>query len=135
GGSAQQSYWLASKGYRLPGNVGPRASVTVTMTFAGPAESGALYLEAEMVTEHQFWFKPYSAITVASAPSGWSATYNTTYVPTAWVAGKAQTFSVSVTNNGTQAWPSTGYTEVDLDLHFATSAGGAPIQASWIYSK
>ena len=48
------------------------------------------------------------------------------------MAGKSQTFSITVTNNGTQTWPSGGYSEVDLELHFATSWGGAQNQANWV---
>ena len=135
GGSAKQAYWLTSAVYHLPANLAPGKSATVTVSVAGPPRSGAMFLEAEMIKEHQFWFKQYSAVTVAAAPPGWSATYNITHVPTAWAVGKAQTFSVSVTNNGTQTWPSTGSTRVDLELHFATSAGGSPNHASWVYSK
>ncbi len=51
------------------------------------------------------------------------------------MVGKSQAFSVSVTNNGTLAWPATGYTQVDLYVHFATSAGGAANQRSWLDSK
>jgi hypothetical protein len=135
GGSAKQAYWLTSKAYDLPAKLAPGQSVTLTVIVMAPPKAGAMFLEAEMVKEHQFWFKPYAAVSVAAAPPGWSATYNVTHVPTNWTVGKSQTFSVSITNNGTQAWPSTGDAEVDLDLHFATAAGGAPNQARWVSSK
>jgi spore germination protein YaaH len=135
GGSATAPYWLTSKAYSLPANVAPGHSVTVSVTLAAPPRSGSMFLEAEMVKEHQFWLKQHSAVTVVAAPPGWSATYNITHVPTSWVAGKPQTFLVSVTNNGTETWPATGYTQVDLNLHFATSAGGAANEAHWLSSK
>jgi spore germination protein YaaH len=135
GGAAKQAYWLTSKAYNLPINVAPGHSVTVTVTVSGPPSPGSMFLEAEMVKEHQFWFKRYAAVMVMAAPPGWSATYHITHVPTIWVVGKSQTFLVSVTNNGTKTWPSTGFTEVNLDLHFASSAGGAPNQANWVISK
>jgi archaellum component FlaF (FlaF/FlaG flagellin family) len=134
GGSAKQAYWLTSQAFSLAADLAPGKSAVVTVALKGPASSGSLYLEAQMIKEHQFWFKQYRAITVIAAPPGWSATYNITHVPTTWVAGKSQTFSVSVTNNGTQTWPSTGTTEVDLHVHFATSAGGAANQVNWIAS-
>ncbi len=134
GGSVRQVYWLTSHAYDLPADVAPGGSVTVTMTVVGPPSAGSMFLEAEMIKEHQFWFKQYSAVTVVAAPTGWSATYNITHVPTSWVVGKSQTFSVSVTNTGTHTWPSTGSTGVDLALHFATSAGGAANQANWVGS-
>ena len=134
GGSSKEAYWLTSQAYSLPGNLAPGKSAVVTVTVNGPPRMGTIYLEAEMVKEHQFWFKQFSGINVISAPSGWSAAYNITHVPTTWVVGKAQTFSVTVTNNGTLTWPSTGFTEVDLHIHFATSAGGAANRANWIAS-
>jgi len=39
-----------------------------------------------------------------------------------------------VTNSGTAMWPSTGYSRVDLDLHFTTVAGGSVQSASWLNS-
>ena len=72
---------------------------------------------------------------VIAAPAGWSATYNISEVPATWTVGKSQTFTVTVTNNGTQTWPSGVSTRVDLDLHFATSAGGAANLVNWVYSR
>jgi spore germination protein YaaH len=134
GGSAKQAYWLSSQTYPLPGDLAPGKSIVVTVTLKAPPRSGSMYLEAEMVKEHQFWFKQYRAITVIAAPTGWSAKYNITQVPTTWVVGKSQTFSVSVTNTGTLTWPASGYTEVDLNVHFATSPGGAANWARWVAS-
>ena len=135
GGSAHSAYWTSSQAFSLPADLAPGKSAAVTVTVKAPPGTGSMFLEAEMIKEHQFWFKQYRAITVIAAPPGWSAAYNVTTVPTIWVAGKSQTFSVSITNNGTQTWPSTGYTEVDLHVHFATSAGGAANRVSWISSN
>jgi spore germination protein YaaH len=132
GGSAKQAYWTTSQVYSLPGDLAPGTSVAVTVTVKAPPRAGSMYLEAEMVKEHQFWFKQYRAINVIAAPAGWSATYNVTHVPTTWVVGKSQTFSVSLTNNGTLTWPATGYTEVDLNVHFALSPGGAANRTRWL---
>jgi hypothetical protein len=56
-------------------------------------------------------------------------------VPTSWSQGVSQTFPVKVTNTGNMTWPSTGYNEVDLDLHFASSAGGSANSAKWLSSQ
>ncbi len=133
GGAAQQASWLTSQALNLPSDVAPGQSATVNFTLS-PPQTGVYVLEAEMIKEHQFWFQQSAPVTVAAAPAGWSASYDMSKAPTSWVAGKAQTFPVTVTNNGTQSWPSTGYSEVDLDLHFATSWGGATNQASWVTS-
>jgi spore germination protein YaaH len=134
GGSAKSAYWTTSQAYSLPGDLAPGKSAVVTVSVKAPPNFGSMYLEAEMVKEHQFWFKQYRAITVIAAPPGWSATYDVTHVPATWVVGKSQTFSISVTNNGTLSWPSTGSTQVDLNIHFATSAGGAANRAKWVAS-
>ncbi len=134
GGSAKAAYWLSNNTYSLPADLAPGQSLILTVKVPAPPRAGVVFLEAEMIKEHQFWFKQYAPLTIMAAPAGWSASFNVTHVPATWVAGKPQTFSVTVTNNGWQTWPSTGYTEVDLDLHFATSAGGAANQAHWLTS-
>jgi hypothetical protein len=110
--------------------------VTFNVTFAPPATaSGTMFLEAEMIKEHQFWFAQQSAVSVTVAAPTWSAQYDLTNVPTTWTAGQSKTFSVTVTNNGNQTWPSTGYTEVDLDFHFTTVTGGSSQQTYWKTSQ
>ena len=134
GGSTKTAYWLSNNTYSLPADLAPGQSLILTVRVPAPPRAGVMFLEAEMIKENQFWFKKYAPVTIMAAPGGWSASFNVTHVPATWVAGQPQTFSVSVTNNGWQTWPSTGYTEVDLDLHFATSAGGAANQSGWLTS-
>ncbi|TMD32377.1 MAG: hypothetical protein E6I95_10810 [Chloroflexi bacterium] len=136
GGSAQQSHWLNSQAFSLPATLAPSASVTLNVTFAPPATAnGGMFLEAEMIKEHQFWFAQSSAVSVMVAAPIWSATYNLSSAPTIWTAGQSKTFSVTVTNNGNQTWPATGYTEVDLDFHFTTMVGGSAQQSHWLTSQ
>jgi N-acetyl-anhydromuramyl-L-alanine amidase AmpD len=136
GGYTNQGAWLNSQAFALPSNVAPGGSVTVNVTFGPPSGvGGTMLLEAEMIKEHTFWFQQWSSVSVNVTGPTWSASYDMSKAPTAWVAGQTQTFPVTVTNNGNQAWPSTGYTEVDLDLHFATSSGGASNQGSWLTSQ
>lgn len=135
GGGVMHNYWLTNQAYTLPADVAPGGTVTLTVTVTAPANVGTMYLEAEMIKEHQFWFTQTAAVTVITAPAGWSASYNVSSIPTGWKVGVSQTFPVTLTNNGTQTWTSTGTTRVDLDLHFTMSAGGAANQVSWVYSK
>jgi hypothetical protein len=72
-------------------------------------------------------------VTVA-APS-WTATYDLSKAPASWTAGQSKTSSVTITNTGNQAWPSTGYTEVDIDFHFTTVTGGSAQQSHWLTSQ
>jgi hypothetical protein len=143
GGSTQLgSHWLNSTAFALPADVAPAGSATVTVTFAAPTNAGGtLIVEALMIREHSYWFDQVTAtpqqwypVTVTMTPS-WSASIDMSTVPTLWKAGEIKSFSVKVTNTGSMTWPSTGYNEVDLDLHFATSSGGSANQANWINSQ
>jgi hypothetical protein len=135
GGAAKQSTWLNSKAFRMPEDLGPGASVTMSVTFAAPARTGAMVLEVEMVKEQGFWFQQWQPVTVNVAAPDKAASYDMSKVPTIWLAGQSQTFQVTVTNTSTQTWLSTGYYRTDLDLHFATVAGGAAKQSTWLNSK
>ena len=42
--------------------------------------------------------------------------------PTSWTPGQTQTYSVTVTNNGSQVWNSTGDKPVKLGIHFGTAS-------------
>ncbi len=64
GGSAQSASWLTSLAFALPGNVAPNTSVTVSVTVTAPATTGSMFLEAELIKEHQFWFTPTQAVGV-----------------------------------------------------------------------
>jgi hypothetical protein len=141
GGSANQSNWLTSLALPLGADVPPNGTATVTFSLIPPA--GATVLEALMIKEHQFWFDSVTTtpqqwasvpVTVHLQTPVWSASFDMSGVPLSWQPGVAQTFSVKVTNKGNVTWPSTGYTEVDMDLHFATSAGGSTNMAHWVTS-
>src|SRR6266852_7484124 len=140
GGSANVGNWLTSQALPLGADVAQSTSATVTFTLTAPA--GSTVLEALMIKEHQFWFdaktpspQQWASVTVTIPPPIWSATIDMSTVPTTWKAGESKTFSVKVTNSGNVTWPSTGYNEVDFDLHFATSSGGSANVANWINSK
>jgi hypothetical protein len=64
GGSVVQNSWLTSQAFALPNDVLPGASVTVAVTVTAPSSSGALYLEAEMIKEHAYWFMQVSSVPV-----------------------------------------------------------------------
>ncbi len=135
GGTAKQSSWLTSQSYGLPNDVDPGASVTLTVTATAPSStSGYLYLEAQAFRDHQFWFAQWKAASV-TVYGQWAAAYDMTQVPTSWSEGQSQTFPVTLTNEGTQAWPATGTNPVKLNLHFTTVLGGSAKQSSWLTSQ
>ena len=55
--------------------------------------------------------------------AGWCALFDLRRVPTTWTKGHTQKFYVYVFNCGVKAWPATGYTRVDINMHFATQIG------------
>ena len=83
--------------------------------------------QAETYTDLTYVLDPFSM-------SHWQAGYDMSKAPTSWVAGVSQTFPVTVTNTGDVTWPATGYGRVDLNLHFATVAGGSVQHAAWVNS-
>jgi spore germination protein YaaH len=134
GGSANQSSWLTSQVFALSADVAPSQSTTVTVSAIAPATTGYVYLEAEMFMNHQFWFHQWQPVPV-TVYGAWGASYDLSQLPTAWGAGETKTFQVTVTNQGTQAWPSSGANPVELDLHFTTVTGGSAREAYWLTSQ
>ncbi|PYQ63860.1 MAG: hypothetical protein DMF54_15675 [Acidobacteria bacterium] len=61
---------------------------------------------------------------VVSAAPQWVATYSVAGTPTSWGTNQTQTYSVTVTNAGSQTWPHTGGGLVDLGVHFTSAGGG-----------
>ncbi len=135
GGSAKQAYWLNSKAFSLPADLAPGGNVTLNVTFAAPSHAGALVLEAEMIKEHQFWFKQWAPLNVVVAPAIWSASYDMSKAPRTWTLLHGQTFPVTVTNTGNTTWPSTGYYRVDLELHFTSQTGGSAKRTYWLTNQ
>ena len=134
GGSAKIAGWLTSQSYALPNDVAPGGSVTVTGNVTAPASSGYLYLEAGLFKDHQFWFQQWSPLPV-TVFGAWGVSYDLTQAPTNWSEGDSQTFQLTLTNRGTQAWPATGANPVRLNLHFTTAPGGSAKMASWLTSQ
>jgi hypothetical protein len=122
--------WSSDQRVALPQDVAPGQSVTVSVTGAAPATTGAQVLEAEMVKEQQFWFGQWGPVAIRLSGASWLAGYEMSAAPKTWLLGQTQTFTVKVTNTGNQSWPSGGSTPVRLSLHFATSSGGWPKQVA-----
>ncbi len=135
GGSAKAAYWLSSHAFPLPADVPGGGSVTIMVSIAAPSRTGALILEAQMIKEHQFWFKQWAPMKTAVAAPVWSASYDLSHAPTGWTMLHAQSFPVTVTNTGNTTWPSGGYYRSELDLHFTSQIGGSAKHAYWLTSS
>ena len=135
GGFANQAKWLNTQAFSMPADLAPGASVTMNVTFTAPSKSGLMVMEAEMIKEHQFWFQQWQPISVDVVAPDKAAGYDMTAAPISWVAAQSQTFPVTITNTSNYTWLSTGYYRTDLDLHFATVAGGSPQMAAWLSSQ
>jgi N-acetyl-anhydromuramyl-L-alanine amidase AmpD len=134
GGSPRRATWLTNSAFSLPGDLAPNSSVTLNVTVTAPSKAGPMVLEAEMIKEHQFWFQQWRPVKVKVAARDKAAGYDMSNAPTSWVAGHRQTFLITVTNTSTYTWLSSGYYRTDLDLHFATSAGGSANKVHWLTS-
>lgn len=137
GGSAVlYSSWLSSTIVSLPSDVAPGGSVTLNVSAAAPAQPGAMYLEAQMFKNQQFWFSSFAPVAVAVGPVAWSAGLALSAAPVSWSPGQTQTFAITVTNTGTQPWPATGANNVALDVNFSTTAGGSnDVYTAWLTSQ
>src|SRR2546428_508896 len=124
GGGAGNNTWFSDQHFSLPADLAPGASVTLSITVTAPGNAGNLVLEYQMVKELQFWFGQFADVNV-SVLVPWSASYSVGATPTSWSSGQSQTYSVTVTNTGSQLWPSGGGNPVRLSAHFANAGGGA----------
>jgi hypothetical protein len=102
------------------------AGVYTVRVWANHATSNPSLPEAS--TDLTYTVSPFSM-------SDWNANYDMSQAPSSWVAGQSQTFPVTITNHSDVTWPSTGHDRVDLDLHFATAAGGPAGEAHWLNSR
>src|SRR5207253_2414277 len=107
----------------LAADLAPNATATFSVSVTAPNTTGNLVLEYQMVKEQQFWFGQFSDVNVSVAPL-WAASYSVASTPTTWTTGQTQTYTVSVTNTGTQTWPAGGPNPVHLVVHFANAGGG-----------
>ena len=134
GGSANMAKWLTSEVYALTADVLPGQGATLTVSATAPATSGYLYVEAELFKNQQFWFKQWKPVAV-SVYGAWAASYDLSQAPTTWAVTQTKSFQVTVTNQGTQTWPSGGANPVKLNIHLTTVPGGSATMSSWVFSK
>jgi hypothetical protein len=132
GGSAKAASWLTSNAWGIGADLAPGNSVTLNVTVTAPSTTGSMFLEAEMIKEHQLWFQQSQPVNVTVNAPLWSASYDLGAAPTTWTTGQTQGVTVTVTNTGNVTWPSTGYQRVDVEIHFTTQTGGSAKAAYWL---
>jgi hypothetical protein len=66
-GSANRPAWLTNQAYPIGADLAPGGSVTLTVSVTAPATGGSMFLEAEMIKEHAFWFSQSASIPVTVA--------------------------------------------------------------------
>jgi len=81
--------------------------------------------QAESSTTLTYTLNPFSV-------TDWHAAFDMSKAPTSWVAGRSQTFPVTVSNLGSVTWPAAGYGRVDLIIHFAKVGGGSATRSQWL---
>jgi hypothetical protein len=123
GGGYGSNVWYTDQRFDLAANLAPGASVTLSITVTAPANSGTFVLEYQMVKELQFWFAQFADVTT-TVTVPWAATYSVGATPTSWATNQTQTYSVTITNSGSQTWSAGGSNPVRLGVHFANGGGG-----------
>jgi hypothetical protein len=126
GGGFGANVWYTDQRFNLPADLAPGSSLTLTISVTAPGNTtGNLVIEYQMVEEGQFWFGQFADVnTTVTLSNAWVATYGVASTPTIWSTQQSQTYSVTVTNNGTQSWPAGGPNPVDLGVRFANVGGG-----------
>src|SRR5579859_1015827 len=110
----------------LPADVPAGTTATVNAVIATPTKPGTYVLQLDLVREGVTWFStagaPTANVTIA-VTSGLAASYAPTASAQSTFLVGANTFSVSVANTGTVAWPAAGPTPVHLSYHWLSPAG------------
>jgi hypothetical protein len=101
--------------------VSPGQTISFTVQVTAPISAGnGLYVEYQLVSENQFWFRQFSDQHVNVAQAG----YDISQAPSSWQAGQTQTYTVTLINTGQWTWPAGGSNPVRLGVHFTTQPGG-----------
>jgi len=124
-GAGLRAGWYADQRITLPSDVAPGASLPISVSVTAPNISATkLVVEYQMVKEYQFWFGQFADVSQVTVGAGWGVGYNVINTPTTWSAMQIQTYTVTISNIGTQTWPAGGSNPVHLGVHFAAKGGG-----------
>ncbi|MDX1946963.1 MAG: PQQ-dependent sugar dehydrogenase [Pirellulaceae bacterium] len=107
--------------FKLAGDVLPGQSQTLTITITAPTTAGSYVLRQRMVTEGVSFFADLAKTTVSVAKGTLAATYSSTPT-TSWIIKDKKTYSITLTNKGTQTWNASGTNPVNLGIYFGDSS-------------
>jgi glucose/arabinose dehydrogenase len=112
--------------YYLPGAVAPSESVTLTIAVQAPTELGDYTLRHRLVQEGIDWFASMAKteVTVVNILP-LEATY-TVAPPTTWQVGETKSYSITLTNTGSETWLNSGNSRVNLGVYFAGTTSVPP---------
>jgi hypothetical protein len=97
--------------------------VTLSINVTAPLGAGSYILRQRMVKEAIAWFDQIQKTNVTVTQPALAASYSAS-PPTAWIGGQSQTYSITLTNTGSQTWNAAGPNLVRLGVHFATASDG-----------
>jgi len=115
--------WATDQRFELPGDVAPGGSVTLPVTVTAPGAAGSYVLRHRMVKEGIAWFDQIQKTNVSVIYVALSASYSVS-PPTSWAVNQSQSYSVVVTNTGSQTWNASGPNNVRLGIHFGSDNDG-----------
>jgi peptidoglycan hydrolase-like amidase len=110
---------------KLPADVAPGGTATVTATVAAPNTAGPYTLRFALVKEGVAWFAPSAALPV-TALAAFVAAFTQPTLP-AFIAGGQYTVNITVRNAGAAAWTFAGANPITLSYHWTDAAGNVVV--------
>src|SRR5207253_2039405 len=83
-------------------------------------------------TSDRGWQTRIASFKFPNCGKPWVASYGVSNTPATWTTKQTQSYTITLTNNGTQNWPATGPNPVHLGVHFGTRGGGTASSYPWL---
>ena len=115
--------WSTDQRFYLAHNVAPGETISVNVTVVAPVIIGSYVLRHRMLKENVAWFSQIQKANVTVALAALSAAYDS-IPPNIWAANQSQSYTITMTNTGAQAWNAGGTQTVRLGVHFGTASDG-----------
>lgn len=116
--------WLAMTRFELPDEVAPGGSTSLDVTVRAPSDAGDWVLRHVLVRGgDESDVRDDRPVAVDRDPASVAPPLAASYdarPPAAWEPGESATYTVTVTNDGSATWRSSGDDRVRLSAHFGT---------------